>query len=201
MNQSEKTELTVLRIMQAALEEFGTGGYAAGTMNNICKRGINKGLIYHNFKDKDALYMVCLKKSCERMVAYLHERACTMDFVQYMRARSGFIAEFPNEAFIFFEAVLEPQEHLKPAIEEIMREFEQMNEEVCKNTLKQVKLREGIADEEAIGYFRQMQDMFNAYFNSSAYREIPFEEKLKVHENDIPKLVDYLLYGIAKGDV
>lgn len=201
MKKAEKTEITVNRILSYAIEEFGKNGYANGKINNICRQGINKGLIYHNFKDKDALYMVCLKKSCERMVAYLHERACTMDFVQYMRARSGFIAEFPNEAFIFFEAVLEPQEHLKPAIEEIMREFEQMNEEVCKNTLKQVKLREGISYEEAIGYFRQMQDMFNAYFNSSAYREIPFEEKLKVHENDIPKLVDYLLYGIAKGDV
>ena len=68
MNQSEKTELTVLRIMQAALEEFGTGGYAAGTMNNICKRGINKGLIYHNFKDKDELYLACLRQSCGKLM-------------------------------------------------------------------------------------------------------------------------------------
>lgn len=200
MRKQEKTELTVSRILDFAMAEFGKNGYANGTINNICRLGINKGLIYHNFKDKDALYLVCLKISCDKIVSYIREKECTEDFLKYMQVRSGFIDRFPDEAYIFFEAILEPQEHLKAKIDEIMQEFEQINETVYRNTLMNISLRDSISIEEAIRYFRRMQNMFNAYFNSSAYRDISFNEKLKVHETDIPKLVDYMIYGIAKGD-
>ena len=74
MKQIEKTELTVSKILEAAIEEFGTKGYNGGTINNICKKGINKGLVYHNFKDKDELYLTCLKESCEKLVAMVKEK-------------------------------------------------------------------------------------------------------------------------------
>ncbi len=75
MKKAEKTELTVSKILGAALEEFGISGYASGTINNICKRGINKGLIYHNFNDKDALYLECLEKSCQKLVTMIEKIA------------------------------------------------------------------------------------------------------------------------------
>ena len=66
MKQEERTELTRKKIMKAAVNEFGTYGYEGGTIGRICKTGnINKGLIYHNFKDKDALYLACMKESCD----------------------------------------------------------------------------------------------------------------------------------------
>ena len=36
MRQEEKTELTRERILQAAMQEFGTNGYAATKVNTIC---------------------------------------------------------------------------------------------------------------------------------------------------------------------
>ena len=53
MKKSEKTEITVSKIIDAAMVEFGKNGYAGGTVNNICKSGIHKGLLYHNFSGKD----------------------------------------------------------------------------------------------------------------------------------------------------
>ena len=55
MKKEEKTEITKCKILAAAIQEFGANGYVAGSVNNICKTGINKGLIYHNYKDKDEL--------------------------------------------------------------------------------------------------------------------------------------------------
>ena len=44
--QEEKTELTLERILQAAMREFGTNGYAATKVNTICgKSGITKRLL------------------------------------------------------------------------------------------------------------------------------------------------------------
>lgn len=79
MKRTERTELTVSKILEAAMAEFGANGYAGGTVNNICKSGINKGLIYHNFKDKDELYLVCLENSCKKLVSMIEESGCISD--------------------------------------------------------------------------------------------------------------------------
>ena len=113
MKQSERTELTVSRIMNAALEEFGSNGYAGGTINGICKRGINKGLVYHNFRNRDELYLACLDRSCKRLVQLIEESGCGTDPLKYMNVRLRFFAECRHEARIFFEAVLQPQEALR----------------------------------------------------------------------------------------
>lgn len=200
MKQAEKTELTVSKILEAALKEFGANGYAGGTINNICKRGINKGLIYHNFKDKNELYLVCLENSCKKLVALIEESGCTSDQLQYMKLRMKFFTEYPNEAHIFFEAILQPQEKLRDKIQEILRPFEELNEAIYRRVVSGITLRDGITQEDAIDYFRQMQRMFNGYFSSSAYRYIALDEQIKEHEMNLSKLLDFMLYGIAKGE-
>lgn len=199
MKQSEKTELTVSKIMDAAMIEFGTNGYVGGSVNNICKSGINKGLIYHNFKDKDALYLKCLGKSCETLIKLITESKCSSNLLQYMRVRMSFFKEYPNEAHIFFEAILQPQEHLWNEIQEILQPFEEINETVYRSVVSSVTLSDGITEEEAVGYFKQMQRMFNGYFSSSAYRHMSLDEQVNEHETSLPKLLDFMLYGIAKG--
>lgn len=199
MKRTERTELTVSKIQEAALEEFGKNGYAGGTINNICKKGINKGLIYHNFKNKDELYLVCLEKSCKKLVSMIKESGCVSDQLQYMNLWMHFFTEYPNEAHIFFEAILQPQEKLRNRIKQILEPFEEINEKIYRRVVSGIILRDGITEEDAIDYFRQMQRMFNGYFSSSAYRYITLDKRIKEHEMSLSKLLDFMLYGIAKG--
>lgn len=199
MKRTERTELTVSKIQKAALEEFGANGYAGGTINNICKRGINKGLIYHNFKDKDELYLACLEISCNKLVSMIEESGCVSDQLQYMKLRMHFFTEYPNEAHIFFEAILQPPERLRERIEQILEPFEEMNEKIYRRVISGIPLRDGITEEDAIDYFRQMQRMFNGYFSSLAYRSMTLEKRIREHELNLSKLLDFMLYGIAKG--
>lgn len=199
MKRTERTELTVSKIVEAASEEFGVNGYAGGTINNICKRGINKGLIYHNFKDKDELYLVCLENSCKKLVSMIEESGCTSDQLQYMKLRMHFFTEYPNEAHIFFEAILQPQEKLRDRIKQILEPFEEINERIYRQVVSDITLRDGITEEDAIDYFRQMQCMFNGYFSSSSYRYMTLDKQIREHEMNLSKLLDFMLYGIAKG--
>lgn len=199
MKRSEKTESTVSKIIKAAMNEFGANGYVGGSVNNICKSGINKGLIYHNFKDKDELYLKCLEKSCDTLVRLITESDSSSDPLRYMSVRMSFFKEYPNEAHIFFEAILQPQERLWNEIQEILQPFEEINEKVYRSIVSTVELRDGVSEEEAVGYFRQMQRMFNGYFSSSAYRRMSLDEQFNKHETSLPKLLDFILYGIAKG--
>lgn len=199
MKRTERTELTVSKIQEAALEEFGVNGYAGGTINNICKRGINKGLIYHNFKDKDELYLVCLENSCKKLISMIEESGCVSDQLQYMKLRMHFFTEYPNETHIFFEAILQPQEKLRDRIKQILEPFEEINEKIYRCVVSGITLRDGITEEDAIDYFHQMQRMFNGYFSSSAYRYMTLDKRIREHEMNLSKLLDFMLYGIAKG--
>lgn len=201
MKRSERTELTVSKILEAALEEFGTNGYTGGTINSICKRGINKGLIYHNFQDKDELYLVCLENSCQKLVTMIEENSCGCDQLQYMKLRMRFFTECPHEAHIFFEAILQPQEKLRDRIQLILQPFENINERIYRSVVSSITLRDGITEEDAIAYFRQMQRMFNGYYSSSAYRSIALDDQIREHEMNLAKLLDFMLYGIAKGGI
>ena len=58
--------------MAAAMEEFGTKSYDAASLNTMCiENQISKGLIYHNFKNKDELYLQCVGQCYAQMTEYL----------------------------------------------------------------------------------------------------------------------------------
>ena len=128
MKKSEKTEITVSRIIEAAMDEFGKNGYAGGTVNNICKAGINKGLLYHNFAGKDDLYLTCLNQSCGKLMQYIQEREGTKDPERYMAVRMEFFNACPREAHIFFEALLNPPAHLSGEVRQALAAFNELNE-------------------------------------------------------------------------
>ena len=72
MKKQEKTQKTKERILAAALEEFGSKSYDAASINSICETGqIPKGLLYHNFKGKDELYLLCVKACYDELAAAL----------------------------------------------------------------------------------------------------------------------------------
>lgn len=43
--------------------------YEKATMNRICSQ-ISKGVIYHYFKEKDALYLECVENCYQKMMDY-----------------------------------------------------------------------------------------------------------------------------------
>lgn len=200
MKKSDKTELTIARIVESAIREFGENGYASGTMNNICKAGINKGLIYHNFASKDELYLTCVQHSCKSLTEYIEHHDGTTDLQKYMATRMEYFQAFPNETHIFFEALLNPPAQLSNRISEALKDFNLINERVYQTTLNHLVLRDGISMEHALSYFHLMQTMLNGYFSSPAFQNIVWNEKVKIHESMIPKLLDYMIYGIAKGE-
>ncbi len=200
MKKSEKTELTVSKIIEAAMNEFGKNGYAGGTVNNICHTGINKGLLYHNFSGKDDLYLVCLRHSCEKLMKYLENRNAAVNLENYMAARMDFFNEYPNEAHIFFEALLSPPPQLSEDVNQALAEFNTLNERIYHQTLNALILRDGISEADAISYFHLMQTMFNGYFSSPTFQNTDLQKKVELHEMIVPKLLDYTLYGIAKGE-
>jgi len=203
MKKSQKTELTKERIIDAAISEFGEKGYEGSTINNICNNScISKGLIYHNYENKDDIYMHCVEYTLNAFVDFMKAQEIKDDMQKYMDLRYRFFNENNLLRRVFFEAVLQPPKHLELRIKELKKYLDDMNLSIYRAALKKVTLRKGVTEQEALDYYSIMQEMFNGYFNSSAYSDIAFSTLISHHESKLAKMFDFMLYGIAEeGDI
>lgn len=198
MKKELKTQLTKEKIIKAAMAEFGTKGYSGASLNNICSEGISKGLLYHNFENKDALYLACIEHSFRKLTVFLKEENIGADFQRYIDARMRFWRENEQEARLFFETILQPPMHLNERIDKLRHEFDCFNQELYRNLLDEIHLRKDVDRQAALEYFTLMQNMFNAYFSSPAFCGLSFTDAAVIHEQELSRIFDFVLYGIAE---
>lgn len=201
MKKEEKTELTKERILTAAMTEFGKKGYFGASLNHICGSGISKGLFYHNFKNKDAIYLACIEKSIHSLLEYLQQQDLGLNLHKYMDARLDFFHKNDYATRLFFEAALQPPVQLKEEINKLQKDFNEFNRQLYKRILSSLSLREGIEESDAMEYFSLMQHMFNGYFSSPHYNNMPLSELVAAHEINLTKFLDFMLYGIVERSV
>lgn len=204
MKQEEKTQKTRERILSAAIMEFGRKNYDAASVNSICESGqISKGLLYHNFKNKDDLYLNCVKICYDRMMAYMRERDFEIrdaeeGLEKLLLIRQLFFEENPDYGNIFFHAVLQPPKHLTRELEELRKDLEEYFRQRYLGILQYITLRDGITEAMALEYFSAVWEMFNGYFRKKADEKGDYHELIQAHESRLSGMFDIMLYGIAK---
>ena len=85
-------------------------------------------------------------------------------------------------------------------IREALGEFNELNEKIYLETMDTLALRDGISEANAVSYFHLMQIILNGYFSSPAFQGTALPKKVEMHEMLVPKLLNCMLYGIAKGE-
>ncbi|MBQ9624817.1 MAG: TetR/AcrR family transcriptional regulator [Clostridia bacterium] len=199
MEKAKKTELTQEKIFAAALKEFGTEGYKGSSLNNICKQNkISKGLIYHNFKNKDEIYLLCVEYSINYFIAYFKNKYKHDGIKSYLSLRNEFFAKNPILGHIFFEAVLQPPKHLSWDIKLLTAPLSEYVTEVYMTAVKNMKLREGISTDDAMAYCKIINEVFNGYYNTEAFEGATLSKVISDYEEGMEKILDMLFYGIAE---
>ena len=159
MKKEEKTKRTYERIMAAAIIEFGSKSYDNASLTTLCNENqISKGLIYHNFKNKDELYLKCVELCFEKMTDYFKSREYKAENIQesmhnLFQIRQEFFKENPYYCNIFFNTVLQPPEHLRNEIQKLRRKYDEFYLQCFKELLQQIQLRDEITVDAAMEYF------------------------------------------------
>lgn len=203
MNQQEKSALSKTRILYAALQEFSEKGYEGAALNAVWAReGISKGSIYHHFKDKDELYLLCVENCFTSITAYLRKAAeasyqTLVEGLQgYFDARLHFFSEKPEYLGIFVDASFNPPKKLLPQILRLRQDFDELNVSVLARLLKTEPLRPGLSVETAAEDFRMYMDYFNAHFKAVCGEQLSPRELLYAHEERCHRQLDIFLYGV-----
>lgn len=199
MNRDEKMKLMKMKIISSAITEFSNNHYENASMNHICQIGnISKGIIYHYYKDKDELYLECLKVCFETLVDYYQQRIDEIKtFQDYFELRMKFFHKHPELKGLFFHTLLFSPSHLYQKIEEIKLSYYDLNHRCFRELLKSITLRNHITVEKAIEYLDIMQNTFNNLFrNQLDYKQI--DDLIDEHEAMVLGWIDLMLYGIAQ---
>lgn len=199
MKKSLKTEITKEKILKAAVEEFGTYGYEGATVNQICQKyNVSKGLVYHNFENKDALYVCCVDKAVTEFISYMQKYEFASDFKFYMLKRCAFFEMHPCYSRLIFDFILCENNELSERIQEIQNKFDAFNRNIYIHALNSLTLRDGITEEDALQYYTLLQNMLNNYMHMDTLSEKGFAPMMEHHEKSLERILDFILYGIAK---
>lgn len=205
IKREEKNIISKDKIFQAAIDEFGSKGYANASINNICNdNNISKGLIYHYYKSKDELFLLCvgecfdkLSSHLDRIITFCHNEI-EKNIEDYFIARYEFFDSYKEFRQIFCDAVLQTPKHLTKEIADLKEGFYSVNRRFLKKILKQLNLRDSISEDEAMEYFIIFQEFFNSYFQRNQSGDNFVSDIIKLHEIQCHKILDIILYGIAK---
>ena len=115
MKQEKKSALSREKILDAAMEEFARRGYAGASLNAVWEEKHNsKGMIYHHFRDKDELYLLCVKRCFDALTDCLSGEAAQDTGTagerveRYFSSRLRFFSENPQLLGLFADASMDP---------------------------------------------------------------------------------------------
>ncbi len=201
MKRDERNLISRTKIINSALKEFAQQGYGLSSVNTICTQGdISKGILYHYFKDKDELYLACVRELFDDLTrslsVELEEEGGEMEtqLEQYFNARMSFFNERPLYHQLFCDVVITPPKQLVQEINEIKKDFDALNISVLTKMLQSVKLRPGLSVAAAVETFRLYQDFVNA----RRQMDSPYQIDVEQHEQTCRRTLNILLYGVVE---
>lgn len=186
-------------ILQAALSEFAERGYHKANTNTICeKAGISKGLLFHYFGSKKALYLYLLddvmKEMTRRLYEYVgREKTDLFDLItETSLAKMRVGAEMPEGYRLIYEAFLATPDELS---EEMKRSFRNTYTEQRAQVLLLVdesKFKPTVSKERAVDLLLACTEgIFNRYYE--LYRHMTPEEALPHMDSIRQELIESLL--------
>ena len=199
MNRDEKSQKTKRKIMDSALSEFSAKGYGGSSINTICSsQDISKGIVYHYFETKDALYLACVEECFQRLTECIKDNFSSENISikeqleKYFTLRTRFFKMYPVYQRIFCEAVISPPEHLSSDIRRCKLDFDTLNAKILRELIAPISLRSDISKEDVIETFREFQDFINIRYHMIDLDSHTFE----MREEKCLKALNILLYGV-----
>lgn len=170
MKQEEKSQKSRAHILEYAFTEFAEQGYLGASVNAICAAGkISKGLLYHYYADKDALYLACVQQCFQELTAALsaalHVQTVTPD--QYFDTRLVFFAQHPQHQRLFCDTVVNPPRHLLRELAACRASFDKLNETMLTAILEKEALAPGLNIPDAIAQLRIFEDCVSTYLKNA----------------------------------
>lgn len=195
MKQEEKSRRSNEHILSCAFTEFAEQGYRGASVNAICSAGkIPKGSLYHYFKDKDALYLACVRRCFNEITEYLSSQldAVSITPEQYFDVRLAYFMDNPLHQKLFCDAVINVPQHLREEVRSCRSDFDRLNEILLAAILEKESLADGITIVEAIRQLQVFEDFVSVRLRNMGQENLRAEE----HNQLCKQTFHTMLFGL-----
>lgn len=206
MKQQERQERSRMEILKAAVEEFGRQDYSQVSIESICRNHkISKGMMYHYFSGKDALFLLCVKEMFGALELYVKEHMTEptgedtlQDIRDFFLLREYFFRKNPKYQCIFVNAMLRIPEHLKPEIRALREPMRQLNRVFLNQVMCRCQLRPNMDQEQAIHYLESVEYVFwdMVRYDRTGTELMDVSTMLKT----VTECLDMILFGVLRQD-
>jgi len=206
LNREEQNKISRERILIASLKEFGEKDYSQASINNICKNNeISKGLLFHYYKNKDELFLMCVENLFVDLSNYLNNNDKIIYsnaeeiLKKYLEKRFEFFNEFLYYEQIFYTAVFNPPKHLVQKIQMLKEILDETNKDFLREIIINLDLKPDIIIEDVIEVIIGCWSYLHVkiqYVNLQQEGEKSVD--LKMYIKEFVKMINMILYGIVK---
>jgi len=113
------------KILEAALQEFGTRGYSHASTNRIHEAaGVSKGVVFKHFQSKAGLYSAVFRRAFDKMLVAMEAQPFYADpdpFERVMRVtiwKFMYTREHPLDTAVMTEGIMNPPKELQAYLAE-----------------------------------------------------------------------------------
>ncbi len=155
---------TAVRIVDNATRLFSINGYAGTSIGEISKNSnLSRGILYHYFKDKDALYLYCAEQCVDKYLAFLEERTADLTYdkealINALKMRFDFLGFHQECRAILHSVVLRRPNHLEKELESLYLKLHEGNLRINKRVTAHMEFGEGVMDVDILLFMAMMQN-------------------------------------------
>lgn len=201
LKREEKNALARQRILDAAIGEFSRRGYEGASLTAFCaKHGISKGIVYHHFKDKNELYLLCVRSCFDALTERLQ---LAMDGAEgtpeermqiFYQAWLHFFAEHPRYLGIFSVASFRTPQTLSREINRCREGYDTLYASAMMMLMEGKRLRAGLP----MNFLTEECRIYMDFYNTRFLLNTPGEGGLEAQEIRCRQQMDILLYGVLE---
>lgn len=206
MNREEQNKISRERILTASLKEFGENDYFSASINNICKNNkISKGLLFHYYKNKDEIFLLCVENLFIDLSDYLKENFefkhdnIEENLRDYIEKRFEFFHKFPYYEQIFFTAIFNPPKYLIYEINILRKPIIETNKYFWRQIIKGLNFKSNIVIEDVIEVIIGFGDYLHMKMQ---YGNLQHDEDkscmVEKYTKEYVDMLNMLIYGIVE---
>lgn len=194
------------KILSAAIDEFGLHGFEKASTNSIMeKAGVSKGLIFHHFGNKAALYITCVRHTAEaykeewQKVCNLSEKDILTKLDTVIAYKTKFLLENPSIGRLMLDANKLTREGKMPELAKYLTETREIMNGVMLSGLDMSGYKKTIPGDKIIEFIYLV---IEAYSNRYNYEGMSYEDILVLiddYKRDMELVKDMIRYGVYEG--
>lgn len=206
LNREQQNKISKERILTASLKEFGEKDYSSASINNICKNNnISKGLLFHYYKNKDEIFLLCVEKLFIDLSSYLKENFqfshsnIEENLRAYVQKRFEFFKEYSYYKQIFYTATFNPPKHLIYEISTLRQPLNKTNRYFWCQIINDLNLKPDIVIEDVIDVIIGLGDYLHMKMKYDNLQSSDEESYIvDKYTKEYVNMLNMLLYGVIK---